>query len=150
MYIYIYGIQLSYNITTLQSFSGGVPELHKCIRKDTTIHYASICNPRERGRKNSLHTHVKNKKAIRCCFPKCIYLKIQWKFQFWWNGQKYIVCGVSVTCLYVERDDANGILYKSSLNKTYEHTNQILSLGFFVYVKIVWHTHTCHLPDLMS
>lgn len=37
--------------------------------------------------------------------------------------------------LYVERDDANGILYKSSLNKTYEHTNQILSLGFFVYVK---------------
>jgi len=32
--------------------------------------------------------------------------------------------------LYVERDDANGILYKSSLNKTYEHTNQILSLGF--------------------
>lgn len=42
MYMYIYGIQQSYNTTTLQFFSGGVPELHKCIRKDIAIHYASL------------------------------------------------------------------------------------------------------------
>lgn len=65
--MYIYGIQLSYNIT-LQFFSSSVPELHKCIHKDVAIHYASIRIIHKRGRNNLLHTHVKNKKAIRVVF----------------------------------------------------------------------------------
>lgn len=41
--------------------------------------------------------------------------------------------------LYVEKRWCNGILYKSSLNKTYEHTNQILSLGFSFTLNRVTH-----------
>lgn len=94
-----------------------------------------IINNKYREKTRFLHKLVKNKKTF-VLFSKMYLLKNTMKVQFWWNGQKYSLW-YRYYCLRREWW-CNGILYKSSLNKTYEHTNQILSLGFFVYVYL-WH-----------